>query len=448
MKRVILYLSAAIFLGSCGTSGKIHNLKISKTGTEINVSNGDMQEFRNEVLSSNETSDTLTVRGINGEKLHLMSSITDSSGNICGTQNLSGVVVNAKFKNIAERGGKIKLAFDIHVPAKLQDPRWQLRFKPRIIALGDTINLAPIHITGIDYHQEQIRGYELYSRYLSNIITDSTQLRYQKLVEIFIERNIPALSDLKRDTSVIKPEKIHGLYDISYREVLDYYEKKLKISRNNQRVENAPKAFDRYVKDSPPDSDSVIRLDTLITQPKDFFYCYTETIDTKPDLRKVEINIDGEIMKNGESLYSIPEGKPLTFYISSISTLLDSYTLPGYDTSYTEGVAALKGRHYEKALKYLKHYEDLNTAVAYLCLDNDIPARNILEKLPESAKKDYMLALISAREGEERRAIQLFINSLVKDKSMRFRANLDPEIKHLVKKYNLNLEDNSQLNIN
>ena len=73
---------------------------------------------------------------------------------------------------------------------------------------------------------------------------------------------------------------------------------------------------------------------------------------------------------------------------------------------------------------------------------------DILEKLPESAKKDYMLALISAREGEERRAIQLFINSLVKDKSMRFRANLDPEIKHLVKKYNLNLEDNSQFNIN
>ncbi len=447
MKKITLYFTAAVLLGSCGTYGKIQDLRNSKTATEINVSDGDIREFKNEVLSSNETSDTLTVRGINGEKLHLMSSTTDSSGNICGTQNLSGVVVNAKFKNIAERNGKIKLTFDIHIPAKLQDPGWQLRFKPRIIALGDTIDLDPIHVTGIDYRREQIRGYELYSKYLSGIITDSTQLRYQKLVEIFIERNIPTLSALKKDTSIISPEKIHGLYDISYREVLDYYEKKLKIGRNNHRTENAPKAFDRYIKNENA-SGQMIRLDTIITHPNDFSYCYTETIDTKPDLRKVEINIDGEIMKDGESLYSIPQGKPLTFYISSISTLLEPHTTHEHDTYYSEGITALKGRYYERAIMHLCHYDDLNTAVAYLCTDNDTPAKNILEKLPASAKRDYMLALISAREGDEKRAIEWYINSLAKDKSMRFRANLDPEINHLIKKYNLNLEENSQLNIN
>lgn len=442
----LIFAALSMLASGCGSSGKIGKLERGKTGAELSIANEEMEELKNEILASNRSSDTLTVRGLNGEKLFLMKSTTDSTGEVVGSENLSGVVVNARFKNIAERNGKVNVTFDIHIPKELQDPEWQLRFKPKIFIQEDTIHLDQIHITGREYLQKQLRGYELYNKYLSSIITDSTLLRYQNLVEIFIERNIPSLAALKGDSSIVADGAISGVFGISHREVLDYYERRGRIHRNNLRSERAPEAYERYIK-NPKTTDN-IKLDTVITHPNDIIYCYSETISTRPELRKVEINIDGEIMQNGESLYQIPQGKPLTFYISSIATLMESDIHPQQDVIYEEGIRALKGRYYDRALEHLLPYQDLNTAVAYLCLEDDHPAREILEKQPDSAKRDYMLALISARKGDERRAIQLFIDSVTKDRAMRFRANLDPEISSLIKKYNLKLEETNQLNIN
>lgn len=448
MRTDILSIIAALMMiaTSCGSSGKIGRLESRQTGAELSIANEKMEEIKNDILASNRSSDTLTVRGLNGEKLFLMKSTTDSTGEVVGSENLSGVVVNARFKNIAERNGKVNVTFDIHIPKELQDPEWQLRFKPKIFIQDDTIHLDQIHITGKEYLRKQLKGYELYNEYLSGIITDSTLLRYQNLVEIFIERNIPSLAALKSDSSIVIDGAISGIYDISHREVLDYYKRRGRIQRNNLRSEKAPQAYERFVKS--PKATEKIKLDTVITDPKDMIYCYNETISTRPELRKVEINIDGEIMQNGESLYKIPQGKPLTFYISSIATLMESDIHPEEDVIYEEGIKALKGRYYDRALEHLLPYRDLNTAVAYLCLEDDNPAREILEKQPDSAKRDYMLALISARKGDEKGAIQHFIDSVTKDRAMTFRANLDPEISSLVKKYNLKLEDTNQLNIN
>lgn len=644
---------ASLLIVGCSTTKKLESIRNEAISAKITLANEKEYEFKSEVLERSIAPDTMTVTGLDGEKLFLMKSVVDSAGNVYGSETLSGVVITARFKNIAERSGKVDLAFDIHIPKELQDPTWQLRFKPNLYILDDTLDLEDIYVTGAGYHDTQLKGYEEYEKFLSSIITDSTQLRYQKFVEIFIERNIPALAALKNDSSIVSSSRISGLYDISYRQVLDYYERKARIGRNNHRSKLAPRMYQRYVKN--PYSTDAIRLDTIITQAEDMVYCYTQTIDTRPKLRKVDIKLSGEIKQGGQTLYNMPEGDSLTFYISSVSTFMEprtryinkiierkaqantqayidfeqgkweinpllhentlelerisnniisfvnndtfdidslvitascspegSYSLnqrlslerakaiqryfteyaaryndslqreetniiyidatddeekimkqdkkiyafdfrvhsipenwekleaivqtdttlsekekilnilsqdinpdekewmlqksPDYeylreviypklrtvqfdfhlhrkgmvkdtihttvvDEVYAEGLTALKDRDYEKAIVLLRPYEDLNTAVAYLSMDYNASARAILEKLPESAKRDYMMALIYAREGQDQKAVQAYINSVEKDPSLKFRANLDPEMSQLIKKYGIVLEE-------
>ena len=115
------------------------------------------------------------------------------------------------------------------------------------------------------------------------------------------------------------------------------------------------------------------------------------------------------------------------------------------DEVYAQGLDALRERNYEKAIELLRPYHDINTAVAFLSLDYNASARSILEKLPESAKRDYMMALIHAREGQDQRAVQSYIHSVEKDPSLKFRANLDPEMSQLIKRYGIVLEEEEPL---
>ena len=61
----------------------------------------------------------------------------------------------------------------------------------------------------------------------------------------------------------------------------------------------------------------------------------------------------------------------------------------------------------------------------------------ILDSLPRTAKVNYMLAIIYARQGDERNAVQCYLTSCSQDPSFVHRGNLDPEISAIVRKYAL-----------
>ena len=110
-------------------------------------------------------------------------------------------------------------------------------------------------------------------------------------------------------------------------------------------------------------------------------------------------------------------------------------------SNYAKGLEYLNDREYKKAIEILRPYRDINTAVAFLSLDYNASAREVLEALPPSSKRDYMMAIVYAREGMEQKSIQAYIHSVEKDPAMKFRANLDPEMSQLIKKYGVRLED-------
>ncbi len=616
---------------------------------EYDYSQKDTYNF---MMDDSTSSDTITVVGPDGNRVFFMKGTTDTSGTIHATEELRGVVVTARFKNIPERNGMVRIAFDVRIPEKMLNPHWQVRLSPEAVILGDTLDLEEIHVTGKEYRDRQVRGYELYNRFLASIITDSTELVHTGLLETFIQRNIPLLAGLKNDSSAVDPAMVRGLYGISFKAAREHYLKRLSIARNNRRQERLPDKFAQYITD--PFILEGVRIDSVVSgDGGDIVYCYSQNIRTRPGLRKIDMSIDGSIFYDGKRRYSIPVSEPLTFYVSSFATLAEnherfitkvierrvesnttaaldfrpgehildekyssnmeeiqhikaridklienrafdidslvitatcspegSYALnssladrrgkeiagyfkryiqeynlkadsieraelgtvlnlgrpedmelyaavrrindfdfivkhipedwnrlmelirqdsliqdkPGIlaicrtespdlresllsghaeypyirstlypilrevqfdfhlhrrgmvkdtihttepDTVYYAGLQAIRDRDFKKAVQYLGTYRDLNSAVAFLAMDYNASAMKVLEALPSSGKRDYLLAIAHSRNGNERRAVECFVNSISQDPSMAFRGNLDPEISRLIEKYNL-----------
>lgn len=111
------------------------------------------------------------------------------------------------------------------------------------------------------------------------------------------------------------------------------------------------------------------------------------------------------------------------------------------DTTYARAVEYLEKRKYAQALEMLRPYEDVNTGIAYMSLGYDKAALRIFEKSPQTAENKYMQAILQARLGDEEKAVRLLLSAADMNPQIKFRANLDPELSLLVKKYGLFKED-------
>ena len=111
------------------------------------------------------------------------------------------------------------------------------------------------------------------------------------------------------------------------------------------------------------------------------------------------------------------------------------------DTVYMRGVQLLRDHDYEGALAILRPYHDYNTAVAYVALDYNASAMEILKDIEKTAPVNYMLALLYSRRGDDQQAVQYYLNACQQEQSYVYRGNLDPEISVLIKRYGLNADD-------
>ena len=115
------------------------------------------------------------------------------------------------------------------------------------------------------------------------------------------------------------------------------------------------------------------------------------------------------------------------------------------DSTYMRGVNALLNMDYDAALALLRPYEDFNTAIAYMGLDRDLSAMDILSRLKPTAPVNYLLAILYARLGNEQEAVSHYLQSCRQEPSYVHRGNLDPEISQLIKTYRLNGYDGGEV---
>ena len=625
MKEKTIYilccLTGITLLSSCSTVVRmnINDLRKQNAGVSLFLPTQTPRESDTyKYIVSKPDTDTLTMTGNDGRKYYLMRGTMDSTGTANLSEPLNEVVITAKFKNIAERNGSVRMAFDIHVPSTMLNPQWQVRLTPKAVLYEDTVSLEVLLLTGKQYKERQMRGYELYNRFLAGIITDTSQLMHTGLLETFIQRNIPRIAALRNDTALVDTDSIRGLYGISLEEAREHFMKTLAIQRNNIKKSQTDEKYRRFVKD--PVITYGFRLDTLIgDNTEDFRYTYHQALGTRPGLRQIDVCLTGGIYYQGEKLYSIPPSEPVTFYVSSFATMTEDiqryvtkvierrvelntraainfmagrsdidtgymdnhaelqyiqstisgllssgeyladsliitascspegsykfnsqlarkraesiagfidgkdfrlierhipenwerlYDLirkdstvndltgildicaetshdkrehllsahPEYpyikehlypvlrevefqfclhrkdmvkdtihttepDTVYSAGVQAIKDRDYSKAVRLLGSYRDINSALAFLAMDYNASAMNILEDLPVSGKRDYLLAVAHSRNGNEKKAVEYFLSAVNQERSLRFRGNLDPEISRLIGKYDICAEN-------
>lgn len=155
-----------------------------------------------------------------------------------------------------------------------------------------------------------------------------------------------------------------------------------------------------------------------------------------PDAREaVLIANAGPHVRN--TLYPKLRRVKFNFKLHRKGMIKDTVHTTELDTVYMSGVKALCNRDYKSAVTILRPYACYNSAVAYLCMGYDNSALEILLQQPRSAKRDYMLAVVYGRLGDEKMAVEHFLASVEQDNSMRHRGNLDPEISALIKKYGI-----------
>jgi len=312
------------FVSSCATQKKLQRLQNGET-PQVQLTLGNQPDYLPKVdETSSVTRDTLKVKDDDGRELIVMKAIKDEeSGEMVATDVIQAAKVTARFRNVAERNGRVDLAFQVIVPQSMRDSRWQLRFYPDMFMLGDSVRLDPVIITGAAYRKAQLRGYQMYEKFLSKIVNDSTKFINVRQLEIFLKRYIPQVFSYKTDTSFVSEQEFYSAYGVSERQAVEHYTNRFAKNLNKRRKAKMDKMHRKYIK-SPIVTEG-IRLDTvMISDDGEFIYNYVQTINTRPKLKKVDIILSGEIYEQDKRLYNIPRSEPLTFYISSISAFVDN----------------------------------------------------------------------------------------------------------------------------
>lgn len=311
-----------LLIYGCAAQRKLSFIQKEALTASLSLPNESAMPSRDSLMALGEKKDTLKVVDFEGREVIIMNAIKDENGDMVATEELAAAVVTARFRNVAERHGKVDLEFQVSVPQAMQDSKWQLRFRPDMYILEDTVRLDNIIITGSEYRKAQLRGYQQYQRFLNTIITDTTKFIDIWQLELFIERNIPMLFAMKSDTTYVSDEEFKSVYGVTEREAIDHYTNVFAKKRNERRKSRRGEMFQRYVK--APIVTEGIRLDTVIRADNgDFVYNYIQTINTRPRLRKVDIVLNGSIYEQDKCLCHLQPSEPLTFYISSLSAFVD-----------------------------------------------------------------------------------------------------------------------------
>ncbi len=320
--HIALVFVLALISVSCATQQKLKDIRETHRDAQLTLSDdvSNLPELKIKQI----TRDTLKIKDEDGSEILIMKAVKDEeTGEMVAADILEAAKVTARFRNIAERKGKVDLAFDIIVPEDMVDSKWQLRFHPDMFIMEDSVRLESVVITGAKYRKAQLRGYQQYERFLARIISDSTKFVNLDALEIFLKRNIPQVYAFKTDTTYVSDEMFYSVYGVSEQQAVDHYTNMYAKNKNEKRKANRDAMYRKYVK--APIITEGLRLDTIITNPDgDFVYHYIQTINTRPKLRKVDIILSGEMWEQDEKLYSMPRSEPLTFYISSLSAFTDN----------------------------------------------------------------------------------------------------------------------------
>lgn len=411
----ILCIAATVLLVSCSTSSKIRKIEAEGSHAGVSLPNDvPVKQLGNPSMRGG----SMEVGVDNDRHIMVMNAVKDENGEFVAQDEIAPAIKIETFRNVAERGGTVDIKFNITAPGSILDSRWQVRFTPRLIFDNDSLSLERIFVTGEKFREEQLRSYGRYERYLSSIEDDPSVFVWKRELAIFLSRR--------------------GTGSELYRKVAtDHYTDKIRKSINDRKILRKEEMFDKLVRE--PFCRSDLRLDTVyVASSGDMTYEYVQTLALDPSVRKFKLYMSADIHGIGEKIHSLPQSGPLTYYVSSLSTLAADVPEREGDSLYVNALNHLKCRRYRMAIATLALYADFNAALAYTALNYNLKALEVLAGLERQPKVEYLTALLLCRTGDDLKALDSYNKACSADRSFIHRGNLDPEIRNLKNKYNLN----------
>ena len=183
--------------------------------------------------------------------------------------------------------------------------------------------------------------------------------------------------------------------------------------------------------------DRLVSADTVLTGEQKAAYFSLASMKNA-DSREREMSRAASYPYMRGKLYPRLRTVKFDFHLHRRDMVKDTVHTTVPDTVYRRGLERLKDMDYAGALALLRPYSDYNTALSYMGLGRDASALDILGKLPESDKVEYLRAILYCRSGNLRRAVESYRRSCELNPSFVHRGNLDPEISSLVHMYGLN----------
>lgn len=316
-RLMIFFLTVAMSVTSCTSYKRVRQMRAGEVMLGLSV----REDTRYEEPEQEPVVDSMSAE-VSGGPI-IMNAIRDTeTGEMVATDVISASKVTARFRNVAERDGYVTIGFDITVPESMMDSRWRLKILPNMLIASDTLPLMPVYVTGKAYRNAQLRGYQRYRAFLASIVTDTTDMIRMHQLEIFLERHFPQTYMMKNDSSIISSPRAESLFGVTQLEALRHYTRHWKVKRNEWKKRNRSAVFGRFVKD--PVISEGAKLDTVITAEGGLVYQYDHTFRSRPGLRKVMVSLDGKVYENGNCVLELPFPQDLTFYISSLSSLVDT----------------------------------------------------------------------------------------------------------------------------
>lgn len=158
------------------------------------------------------------------------------------------------------------------------------------------------------------------------------------------------------------------------------------------------------------------------------------TDGSDPDLRERQMSGMACYRYLREKLYPQLRAVSLDFYLHRKGMQKDTVHTSVVDTVYMSGLAALKNMDYPKAVERLRPYSDYNCAVAFVTAGYNASALAVLEELDDTPKVLYLKSVALSRLERYREALQCYESAVEAEPSIRFRANLDPEMNELIRR--------------
>ena len=205
-----------------------------------------------------------------------------------------------------------------------------------------------------------------------------------------------------------------------------------------------------------PYIDSVmVRQNSDSVSGHDYIYNYVYSLPVTDGMKKLRVRLESIVEATDRSTWRPAASDTLLFIVASLSDLvdrsaLDQYVIASAETDslaasgpvytpqgeeYAEALRLLSERQYRQALPILEKRPDYNTALCLTQLGYHKEASALLDQLPVDSRKEYLHAVVSARQGDDYLAVEHMLAACRMNPNLVLRIPLDPELSDLIPKF-------------